>query len=293
MKVLIAGASGLVGNNCLTYFTQQGFSCLGTHFSYATKDTYFFNTLSLDDKNNVDIYAFKPDVIVHCGALTHVDYCEDHVDESYLKTVTSTQNLIQVAKQLQAKFVYISTDYVFDGKNGPYLEDDAVNPLGIYAKHKLEAEQLAMQYADSLILRITNVYGQEERNKNFVSRIIEQCVEQKKLILKLPYDQYATPVNAWDIARAMYLLLRDKHKGVFHIASSDWMNRVELAQNILKHFPHADYELYPMDTASLNQASHRPLRGGLLKEKFSSLYPDFLFSTVEDFVLNHKKSLSN
>ncbi len=204
MKVFIAGASGLVGNNCLRHFTEQGWDVKGSYFSYATNGTVFYNTLDLADANNFDIISWKPDVIVHCGAMTHVDKCETEPEESYRQTVQSTINLISVAKQCGAKFVYISTDYVFDGKNGPYTEDAQVNPLSTYARHKLEAEQLAIrEFDNTLVLRVTNVYGDEERGKNFIARIIDQCKNNQKLTLKLPYDQYASPANAWDIARVM------------------------------------------------------------------------------------------
>ncbi|HOZ52040.1 MAG TPA: SDR family oxidoreductase [Chitinophagaceae bacterium] len=285
MKVFISGASGLVGSNCLKHFTEEGHEVVGTYFSYPTKNTVYFNTLDLNDEKNFHIENFKPDIIVHCGALTHVDYCEDHQEESYEKTVVSTKNLILLAEQLNARLVYISTDYVFDGAEGPYMEYAEVNPLSVYAKHKLEGELLVLKSSDkNLVLRVTNVYGNEERNKNFVSRIIGQCLNAQKLTLKLPQDQYATPVNAWDIARAMCLLLKDEHAGIFHIASTDWMNRVELALNVLKYFPDAEYDLIPVTTEIMNQPAARPLRGGLLKSKFSELYPEFLFSNVDSFV---------
>ena len=78
MKVLIIGASGLVGSNCLRYFKQKEIECVGTYFSYEAKDTVFFDTLNLHNHDNFDVASFKPDVILHCGALTHVDYCEHH-----------------------------------------------------------------------------------------------------------------------------------------------------------------------------------------------------------------------
>ncbi|GBL35073.1 methionine adenosyltransferase 2 subunit beta [Filimonas sp.] len=165
---------------------------------------------------------------------------------------------------------------MFDGREGPYMEYAEVNPLSVYACHKLEGEQLSLQASEkNLVLRVTNVYGHEERNKNFVSRIVAQCLDNQKLTLKLPLDQYATPVNAWDVARAMYQLLKDRHTGIFHIASTDWMNRVELALNVLKYFPDATYELIPITTEEMKQPAARPLRGGLLKSKFSELYPGF------------------
>ena len=284
MKVFIAGASGLVGNNCQKHFTEKGWEVVGSYFSYEQPGLVFYNTLQ-PHPDNFDIVNYNPDIIVHCGALTHVDYCETHEDESYQQTVQSTQNLVDVAKQCGATFVYISTDYVFDGKNGPYREDAPLNPLSVYARHKLEAEQMALrEIENTLVLRVTNIYGDEARGKNFVARIIDQCKNNQKLTLKLPYDQYASPTNAMDIARAMFLLLKDGKSGIYHIGGTDYMNRVELALRVLQYFPNAEYELIPLDTASLNQPAARPLLGGFVKMKFSSEYPDFLFSNVDDYV---------
>ncbi len=284
MKVFIAGASGLVGNNCQKHFTEKGWEVVGSYFSYEQPGLVFYNTLQ-PNPDNFDIVNYNPDIIVHCGALTHVDYCETHENESYQQTVQSTQNLVDVAKQCGATFVYISTDYVFDGKNGPYREDAPLNPLSVYARHKLEAEQMALrEIENTLVLRVTNIYGDEARGKNFVARIIDQCKNNQKLTLKLPYDQYASPTNAMDIARAMFLLLKDGKSGIYHIGGTDYMNRVELALRVLQYFPNAGYELIPLDTASLNQPAARPLLGGFVKMKFSSEYPDFLFSNVDDYV---------
>ena len=285
MKVLIIGASGLVGSNCLNYFKHKDFDCIGTYFSYEAVNTVFFDTLNLENEENFDIRKFKPNVIVHCGALTHVDYCEEHQEESYEKTVVSTKNIIALSNELNAKLVFISTDYIFDGDNGPYDENAQSNPLSVYGNHKLEAESAVMAANENnIVIRITNVYGDEERGKNFVARIIEQIYEQQKLSLRLPIDQYSTPINAADIARCLYLLLRDRKSGIYNIASTDYMNRVQLALTILKYFPDAAYELIPLTTKQIAAAAARPLQGGLKNKKFMSEYPDFRFSTVDDYV---------
>jgi dTDP-4-dehydrorhamnose reductase len=285
MKAFIVGASGLVGSNCLHHFTAQGWEVMGSYFSYAQEGLVYYNTLEPAHEMNFDICGWKPDVIVHCGALTHVDYCETHPDESYTQTVQSTKNLVQVAKDCGARLVYLSTDYVFDGADGPYLEDAPLNPLSIYGEHKLEAEQAVLNEAPRpLVLWVTNVYGDEARGKNFIARIIQQAKDGAKLTLKLPYDQYANPTNAADIAGAMYLLLRDGHEGVYHIGGTDYMNRVSLALRVLKYFPNAQYDLQPMSTDALQQPAKRPLLGGFINLKFAKLYPDYLFSTVDDYL---------
>lgn len=285
MRILIIGASGLIGSNCLAYFREHGHEVLGTYFSYAAKDTVFLDTLNPANERNADLDAFNPEVILNCGALTHVDYCEQHPEESYEKTVKSQQTVIGWAKKYGAKLVYISTDYVFDGETGPYRETDAVHPISVYAEHKLAAEQMTLeQSAENLVLRVTNVYGDEERGKNFIARIVQQARDGQKLTLNLPVDQYATPVNAHDVARALLLLLNDDKRGIYHIASTDFLNRVELALKVLNYFPDALYELNPKTTAELNQPAKRPLMGGLITAKFSAEYPTFLFSSVDDYL---------
>jgi dTDP-4-dehydrorhamnose reductase len=285
MKVLIIGASGLVGGNCLRYFQLKGWDCMGTFFSYPAQGTVFYDTLQPDHPDNADIASFKPQVIVHCGALTHVDYCEQHPEESHRLTVQSTRQIVRLAKQFQSKLVFISTDYIFDGMAGPYDENAEARPLSVYGSNKQEAEQNILDSGiEHLILRITNVYGDEERGKNFVARIIDQANTGQHLTLKLPVDQYATPVNAADIARAMFLLLEDEKTGIYNIASTDYMNRVQLALRILKYYPNATYDLYPLKTEALQQPAARPLQGGLKSAKFLQEYPDFIFSTVDDYL---------
>ena len=224
-------------------------------------------------------------MIINCGALTWVDYCEENIDESYQKTVVSTINTLKIAEQFNAKYLYIGTDYVFDGKNGPYTEDAEVNPLNVYARHKLEAENLVFKHNENaLSLRITNVYGDETRDKNFVSRLYNLGQSDEKHHLKLPYDQYATPVNALDIAKAAYLLLTDNKKGIYNIASTDFVNRMQLAQLVLNAIPEHQVTLEPISTKELNPPANRPLTGGLITAKFLSEYPDFQFSNIQGYL---------
>jgi dTDP-4-dehydrorhamnose reductase len=292
MNILIVGASGLVGSNCLHYFsTKPELTTLGTYYSFPASDTFFYDTLNPDNPLNIDISIFSPNVIIHCGALTNVDYCETHEAESYLKTVESTKNILALCRKFSAKMVFISTDYVFDGLNGPYEENAKTNPLGVYAKHKLEAENIVLKGGENnLIIRVTGVYGDEERNKNFVSRIVENIQAGVEMDLKLPVDQYGTPINAMDIARALYLLIKDNKKGIYHLGSSDFLNRVELAKKIIAHFPKAKAKITSLSTKELKQAAERPLKGGLKAVRFLKEYPDFRFSTVDEYLQTKLKA---
>lgn len=285
MKILVIGASGLVGGNCLNYFQEKNVEVLGTHFGYETPQTKYFNTLDLDDPKNEEVKNFRPDVVVHCGALTHVDYCEDHVDESFQKTVVSTQNAVKLAAECGAKFVFFSTDYVFNGKKGFYSEEDEPNPLSVYGQHKLDAE-LAVQNSglEHIIIRITNVFGDEIRGKNFIARLIEVSQSGEKAEWKVPIDQYATPVNAAVLAQALFLLLQDGKTGIYHIGSTDYLNRYQLAMRVKAYFPSESFIIKGLTTEELNQKAARPLFGGFNNDKFISEYPDFIFSNIDDYL---------
>jgi dTDP-4-dehydrorhamnose reductase len=285
-KILVVGASGLVGGNFQSYLSQfDAYSVLGTHLSFATADTVYFNPCDVADPGNAALGDFQPDVIVHCAALTFVDYCESHEEESYLKTVTSTQNLLALAQRYQSKFVYISTDYVFDGKRGPYTEAEPVAPVCVYGAHKLAAEELVVASGlPHLILRITNVYGDEERGKNFIARLLKQMAADEPITLTLPQDQYATPINALDVAKATKLLLDHGKQGVYHLGSTDYMNRFQLADRIVRKFAYPKATLTLTTTEALHQPAPRPLNGGLLAHKFLSEFPDFRFSNLDDYL---------
>ncbi len=287
MKILICGASGLIGSNMLRICLENDWEVLGTYYSHELPGLLVLDTLNMDDEDIRKVEVFDPDVIVHCGALTHVDYCEDHIEESYQKTVQSTINLVGLSNQIGCKFVYLSTDYVFDGVSGPYIESDPLNPLSVYGRHKLEAELYVQEKVPShIIARVTNVYGTEDRNKNFVSRILNLALSDADIKLSLPRDQYATPTNARDISRAIYHLLEGGYNGVYHLSGLEYMNRVDLALEVMKYFPGRKYSLESMATADMNQKAPRPLRAGLLRIKFSNLFPEFKWTTVGDFVSN-------
>ena len=285
MKVFIIGASGLVGGNCMKCMRENPhFDVVGSHYMFATNDTEYFDVFH-PTETTFDLASFEPDVIVHAGALTHVDYCETHQDESYKNTVESTEAVISLANKFNAKMVYISTDYIFDGEKGPYSEYDVPNPISVYGKHKLIAENLVKERCvDHLILRITNVYGDEIRGKNFIAFLKKTAISGEEKELQLPKDQYATPINAADIGKILCCLLLDNKAGIYHLASKDYVNRVELAEKVLAHFPNHKVKIRGVQTAELGQAAPRPLKGGLNTDKIQSEYPEFEFLTVDKYM---------
>ncbi len=291
MKVLIVGASGLVGSNTLQYFTLQNQVVIGTHYSYPTPQTRFLNTLDLQNSENFSYSTFQPNVIIHCGALTHVDYCEDHEEESYQKTVQSTINLLSIAKEYNSKFVYISTDYVFDGKKGPYAETDIVNPLSVYGHHKLKAENLVIKSGlDHLIVRVAKVFGHEERQKNFIARLAKGIEDTGSITWNAFTDQYTTAINAMDIARALYELIQSNKEGIYHLSYGEYMNAYEMTMKVVSHYENVDAKIGQITKEDFKQVAERPALGGLKNSKFLNEFPDFIFTTIEDYLSERSSS---
>ena len=287
MKILVVGASGLIGGNCF-HLLKESHQVFGTHLNFETNYTFKFDPCLPDDIKLLD--KLNLDFIIHTGALTNVDLCESEPDLSYKKTVQSTINLVDYSKINNITFIYTSTDYVFDGISGPYQETDKVNPLSVYGKHKLLAEEyIQKQLSKYFIARITNVYGDELRNKNFVSRAIEGLNKGETLKLEVPYDQFATPVNALDVAKVFNLAIVNELNGLYHIGSTDFVSRVQLLNIISRYFP-GKLIIKGLSTKELKQLAKRPLIGGLLSTKFINEFPNFEFSNLDNYLNTFKKS---
>jgi dTDP-4-dehydrorhamnose reductase len=286
MKVLVIGASGLVGSHCLRYLKEKNIEVIGTYRNHKVANTFFFDP-SLDNCFDFLIeISFKPDTIIHCGALTNVDYCEDNQVESYDLTVKSTQKIVNYCKKNKIKLFYLSTDYVFDGLCGPYLETENVNPINIYGKHKMEAEKIVQESGNYIIARITNVYGEEDRSKNFIAHLISIINSGVDKTFKLPFDQFATPIYAGDIAKMIYLLMLEEKNGIYNMSSTDYYSRYQLAKKVKSFYNNAsNLILEPVSTKILKQRARRPLNGGLLNIKFSNEYPNFEYTNIDKFIL--------
>lgn len=286
MKVLLIGASGLVGAHCLRYFKEKNIEVVGTYRNYKVANTFFFDPSFENCFDFLNENSFKPDSIIHCGALTNVDYCEDNLVESYSLTVKSTETIANYCKKNKIKLIYLSTDYVFDGLAGPYLETENTNPINVYGKHKLEAEKIVQELGNYIIARITNVYGEEERSKNFIAHLISIINTGADKTLKLPLDQFATPIYAGDIAKMIYLLLLENKNGIYNLSSTDYYSRYQLAKKVKSFYNNlTNLNLEPVSTKLLNQRARRPLNGGLLNIKFSNEFPDFEYTNIDKFIL--------
>ncbi|MBE0670552.1 MAG: SDR family oxidoreductase [Anaerolineales bacterium] len=268
-KHLVIGASGMVGEHLFTALRELGREAIATY-----NQTFFPSAshLNIIDKDKITelLKAVGPDIVHLPAALTNVDYCENHPQESYAINVAGVQNVVQAANGAGARLVYFSTDYIFDGKNGPYSEEAPANPISEYGRQKLEAEHYIALFAkDYLIIRTTVVYGWERQGKNFIYRLIKSLKEG--MSVKVPVDQIGSPTYANNLAQIAISLAETSLRGVLNIAGSSLVNRYEFAKKAAQIFSLDENLILPVKTASLSQSAKRPMEAGLLTAKVSAV----------------------
>lgn len=264
--VLIVGATGLVGGGVRRALESAGIPWEGTSKRAGNAPGYHF--CDIEDEPNVRalVASVRPEVVVHTAALTHVDFCESHPDATRAQNVDGTRNVARAAAAVGARFVFFSTDYLFDGQTGPYREQDPVNPLSVYARSKRDGELEAAQCPGALIVRTTVVYGWDRASKNFLMQMHER--QERGETMRVPTDQWSTPTDAQDLGECVLELLRRGARGVFHVTGSDLLTRYDFAVRAAEVLGWNAALVSPVATADLGSAAPRPLRAGLVIDKF-------------------------
>ena len=264
MRVFIVGASGFVGRIMFEYLSRE-YETHGSFYSNPVKRLIHLDMTDLKAVKDI-LTSLKPDVIIHPAANPNVEYCEEHPKETWQVNVEGSRNIIETAREIGVKFVYFSSDYVFDGTNGPYSEDDVPNPINEYGLQKLAVEKLIKNYLEKyLIIRITVVYGWEPRGKNFVMGLIKNLKNGD--FMKVPYDQIGSPTYANNMIQAVKELIEADKTGIYHVAGTDVMDRYTFAKNVAEIFELDENLLIPVTTNQLNQKAKRPLKAGMKVDK--------------------------
>jgi dTDP-4-dehydrorhamnose reductase len=272
MRAVVIGGSGQIGGWLLHGLAQHGHSAVGT---YATVP--FPGLEPLDAADLVGAAAWlrgqKPDVVFYPAGFTWVDGCERDPARARGANVEQPLNLARVAADLGARFVYFSTDYIFDGKDGPYAEDDPPAPLSAYGRSKLEAEDALAETLGTalLVVRTTWVFGPERQGKNFAYQLAKTLGEGRSLVC--PSDQVSNPSYGPDVAAAVLALAEAGRFGLVHVAGPDWIDRVQFARALALALARDASLIVPKTTSELGQPAARPLRGGLRTPRLDAWLP--------------------
>lgn len=261
MRVLVIGASGQIGGHLFAQLQAQGHTVAGT---YASQPRVGLVKLDTSDATAVEaaIKDVNPHVVILPAGWTWVDGCED--DPARCMRVNKDEPLAvaRAAARVGARFVTYSTDYVFDGKAGPHAEDGPTNPLSVYGRAKLEAEQAILgELPHALVLRTTTVFGPESQGKNFVYQAVKRLKKKEPLVV--PNDQWANPSYGPDVAKATLELVDREARGIWHLAGPEQLDRASFARRIAAAWNLDPAPIQGKTTAELKQKAARPLIGGL------------------------------
>lgn len=208
-----------------------------------------------------------PSVLINCAAMTDVDACEIDKEGAWSANVTLVENFLRAGKSIDAHCIHFSTDYIFDGKNGPYIENDTANPINYYGRTKLAAENVCHSSGvDCTILRTNVVYGHSTyRHTDFVHWVINKLDMGKPF--KVVDDQYGNPTFTDDIALAVKKIIDKKRVGIYNLSGKEYCNRFEFAKMIAKVFSYDSTLINSITSEELGQKSPRPKRAGLVNLK--------------------------
>jgi dTDP-4-dehydrorhamnose reductase len=263
VRAVVVGGSGQIGGWLLHWLAQRGHEAVGTYQSAAVA-----GMVPLDAGDLAGSAAWlrgqRADVVFYPAGFTWVDGCQRDPLRARAANLEQPLNLALVAAERGARFIYFSTDYVFDGKAGPYNEADPTSPLCVYGQVKLEAEgALASALGTAqLTVRTSWVYGPERQGKNFAYQLARALGSGKPLVC--PCDQVSSPSYGPDVARAVVLLAEAGSAGLIHVAGPEVVDRIGFARALAEGFDLDPTLLVGKPTSALAQEAQRPLRGGLL-----------------------------
>lgn len=286
-KVAIIGSTGKVGEAIVNHLYENTdwelmlFS--STYRSEKVDNGKHLIPIDYSDCNSLanKFRLLHPDIIINTAAMTNVDGCETDRTGAWMLNVEFVDCIAKTTHELDSKLIHISTDYIFDGEEGPYYEFDEPNPISWYGYTKSMGEtKTELDGLNSCVLRTNVVYGNSTYGKtDFVKWVVNELRSGRKI--KIVTDQYSNPTLTDDIATAVYKVIRLDKRGIYNIGGSEYCDRYSFAKNIAKIFILDDSLIEPITTDKLNQPAKRPLLGGLVTSKASNEL-DMNFSNTEE-----------
>lgn len=269
-NVLIIGASGFLGKELYKVFSlDKEYHTYGTCLKNEILNFEHLDVTNLENVNNVFLRT-KPNIVIITAALTNVEYCEVNKEDAYKINVIGIKNVIRLCKTYSSKVIYVSTEYVFDGNNGPYDETCPVSPINYYGRTKLQGEEIIQDNInDYLIARTTVVYGWDLNSKNFIMQLIKNLSENK--FMKVPNDQISSPTYCPNLARMIKESCDRNILGVINMVGSDIKNRYYFAIKAAEILNLNIKLLIPTETKTLGQIARRPLNAGLKIDKVTKI----------------------
>jgi dTDP-4-dehydrorhamnose reductase len=268
-KILITGSNGLLGQKLVellitqpsieTYATAKGENRL------PFQNGYHYLEMDISNASQVEqiVAAIRPDVIIHTAAMTNVDQCEMEKEACWKLNVTAVETLVDVCRKYDVFLEHLSTDFIFDGRSGPYSEEDLPNPISFYGWSKYAAEKVVINSGIRFaITRTVLVYGTaHDMSRSNIILWVKKSLEAGKTI-QVVTDQHRTPTLAEDLALGCYLIAQKEAEGIFHISGKDFLTPFEMAILAAEYFDLDKSLISPTDASAFTQPARRPPRTG-------------------------------
>jgi len=273
MKILVTGSNGLLGQKLSTLLLEKGISFLATGVGENRNPSLpleCYRTMDVTSQTSINsvFQEFQPTHVIHGAAMTNVDACETDRDGCWNLNVTATEHLVKACSSQNIHLTHVSTDFIFDGKAGPYREDDEPNPLSFYGESKLKAEEVVkvgtMPFA---ILRTVLVYGiTPHMSRSNIVLWAKGALENGQNI-SVVNDQFRTPTLAEDLAMGCFLAASKNAQGVYNISGKDFMSIYQLVERVAKYFNLSTEKVVQVSSSTLNQPAKRPPITGFILDK--------------------------
>jgi dTDP-4-dehydrorhamnose reductase len=262
MKLLITGASGLLGSKLTELAITRSHQVYSVDIQLPTHGIPV--QLDISDKNKVEktLKRIKPDAVIHTAALTDVDKCETEKALAYKINAEATDHIAAATARIGAHLTYVSTDYVFDGEQGFYKEEDETNPISYYGYTKLKGEEFTKEHAGKwCITRISVLYGWSGNKQNFATWLINSLRQKREV--KVLEDQYVSPTLNTNLAEMLLEISQKKVLGTLHTAGATRVSRYEYALKLA--------EVFSLDTGTMKPARTEEMQWKAKRPRDSSL----------------------
>lgn len=273
-RFLVTGSNGLLGQKIIYRLLELNefeihAAARGENRLIETNG-YKYHQLDIGNQNEVDtiIDTVKPDVVIHTAAMTNVDACETDKAGCLTNNVNAVEYIVKACNRNNAHLVHVSTDFIFDGEDGPYDEEAKPNPVSYYGWSKMEAERIVQEQSKSwAILRTILVFGVVDHMSRSNVVLWAKGALEKGNEMNVVDDQYRMPTLAEDLAEGCILAARQQAQGIYNISGKDYMSVFELVERVADYYGLAKDKIKKVSSSTLNQPAMRPPKTGFILTK--------------------------